>query len=1109
MNFILGGGLLYFGNKLSQLNKKPEKEEQKKNFRTYNNPSSINTYDSELVRKIGNDYNTQKLRRHIRARKPSITGIIPDDYNTRKKDKYGDLKITDNAEEKVINSIIGNDLDMYEEKGRKENPFQIKSDNKYQTGGKYDPELTYEKTVEGFSNTKSKPGIRSSDLEGGKYANFSQNPERKKSDPTSLRSNNRKKSNNSDSFKPYSNEYDERLQSKYTNNSPTTHAKRTNKENTVENFTNKTSNGSSFKPNNFLDHEREFRNSEAQRKLYYDQDRYEGNWSDMFDDLKFDNPTDPVGKNAIPNNTCNRKRIDMERELSAKDSWSSYNRNRNMTYNVTPDEHFVHNNMVPMFRTKYGYGNYDKGLDTVKDQKLELFTGSSKFKKQFPKRETGPRFAPQMNIRNIYGAPNIDYGLDRYSVMLNDTKNGELAFDPVRVNPGLNLDYYEQGNDGYQPTWRGLPRTTNETRNLNKPKIENGNMINHGQRGSKRGVQASVNKNRPFTFYEQGPEDLLRTYGYVTAPKLRENYQLDPTRRDYTNVAYVSHPGTAYGDIGKTGPDYMYPKHKISDKITYGNAGLRNINKNTEGQYVGNYRVVDTQRADTTHAIQAGHMNAAGQSSYFIDPKDVPGPTTKEQTLFDTGGYSNMGVNTYQGSVPWNQQLRTTTKEQFENTMYSGNMANYSYQGKTFNPNDLARTTTQETTLFDTGLFNKVSNQISKQKAFDPKDKMKTTMKELIELEERGGNLSYSGGYTNPAPLQDKMKTTRKQLHQLKDRGGNLSGGITNQHGGYESANYVAPTTLKQLIENSVQGGNMSGSNLQNQGQVGNYHMKTTMRQILENATQGGNMSGGIQNQGQAGNYHMETTMREIMENAVQGGNVSGSTVQNSQQISNYKFGPTMRQIHENATQAGNMGANHYDKGGYIAENPYAKPTIKQTTSNVYKVGAGSGGNFGVNATQTGNYYMKPTIKQTTSNVYYNSAPSHYVSNHQVYDPFYNMEIDDRHEILAMSGRAPTTSNYTKVKSDPFTGYRLKRLDNSARLQHGMEYNPQSNVVMPCFTREQTYLQENPRFDVFLNNTLKSNPYNQTVFGIDFEQMAKYPNNQTMSYTGYYNPNEN
>jgi hypothetical protein len=796
-----------------------------------------------------------------------------------------------------------------------------------------------------------------------------------------------------------------------------------------------------FNPTQFLEKERELTDPTNHEKLIYDRSKNESSYVEQFRELEFDNPDTFVPNRAIPKNTNGLRRLDMERNLALAENWSLHDKNKNMTYNVTKAGNFIHENMVPHYSGKYGYGDYEKGLNNYKDQKLELFTGSTNSARatHFPKHEIEPFFAPQMNSNNLHGVPTMtQYFEDR--VWVNPQRNGELLFEPIRVNTGLNLDYFEHGEEGYQPIFRPLDKDVDQLRVATKPRISYHAVINHGQKGNKRPVQAEVNKNRPFSYWEVDPEDMLRTFGYVTAPTVRGYYHMPETRKDGTLVPYVGQPGSAQtGDIGMTKPEYIFPKVKISDKIVYGTQGPRNIGT-ASGRNRQNVQVYDNER-NHTFPDRAGFFRSADYG-FVIDPKDVPDPTKRQITSVDT--QQSAVLTGHQAPIaPPSDTAKPTLIETMINNTYSNMLTGFA-QGRTYNPSDVPAPTIRDVTQD----VDRSGAAIVAQLLGMPHivgDKMRTTIKETTLTDQNTQQIGNNIGRGYAYDPNDVTKTTMKQLTINTKQAGNI---YQNRDGGYQSNVHFAPTTIRQTTENQTQAGNVYQN--KDGGYQSNVHFApTTLKQMIENADRGGSLYMNKQGGYEADQVYAPTTLKQMIENA---------------------------------ERAGHIGASAVNRTGYMSTNYFAPPTARQATSNTY--------------------YRGPAhIVQTDSQ--------------PVYDPYYMMEISDRKEILAQTGRAPVTSNYEKTPGTEMTSYRIKKLKNTVRdPMPSIINNPLQQVRPGCTTKNGISTpQESVRLDTCLFSALQQNPYYIPI--TDYYQPPGYPNynlpmQPTYQYAGYNNlPSKN
>ena len=194
-------------------------------------------------------------------------------------------------------------------------------------------------------------------------------------------------------------------------------------------------------------------------------------WLNQHNLMSFDNTEDPVSINSSNTNTHTTSRIELERQMEIDGGYSSYERNEDGTYGVIHPEstEFVHENMVP-FVNKGSNSINETKRNMVNKQKLELFTGSSNNPNWRPKVERAPLFSPLIGASNLYGDP---VRTDEYKARYfpGNEKRNELPFQQVKITPGLDIPYNAVGKQGYHDMYRVVPKTTDELRTVNNPKI--------------------------------------------------------------------------------------------------------------------------------------------------------------------------------------------------------------------------------------------------------------------------------------------------------------------------------------------------------------------------------------------------------------------------------------------------------------------------------------------------------------------------------------------------------------------------------------------------------------------------------------------------------------
>ena len=675
----------------------------------------------------------------------------------------------------------------------------------------------------------------------------------------------------------------------------------------------------------FLGTELKITNNTSNEKKYYEETKNDTSYIEQFDAQVFDNTGNPVALDGVHNSPDMMKRLNIERKLALEQGWSSFNKDKNMTYNVTPASEFKHNNMTPFFRKgSYGSPEYDEHMAKVNQRKMELFTGSSNQVDYKNKVEVEAMFKPQMGLSNVYGMPTMSGQMkDRYAMALteNRKRQSEIPIEYVRVNKGLNLDYSEHGSDGFHPWFRPLPKTVDELRAGGKgDKVSLGNVVIPGLRGSKRGIQAPINKNRPERFKEQiFGEDILPSYGYLTAQAPRKNFDLKPTLREQQTRAYV---GNQYSyDIGQNVPDAMFPKMQISSKQNIGSTGVRNV-YNNNGTMRPDTQIGQNERSTTTINEWVGQANPYN-FGFVVDPMDVPDPTIKQQTLYDNSKYTEIGgIHMTNMQTPPSDTPNTTLKE-LGLYQYAGILGNEYKAGMVYNPYDVPKTTIIEQTIDTDRAGHIIGNIVG---TIHPTDAPAPTIKEQTINNTNIGHIApYNNFYAhNPndvQPVTMKQQTINNK-HVLNVNKESQTGYLTNPQ--------EAKTTGRQLIEN-----NKHVLNVNKESQTGYLtnpqEAKTTGRQLIENNKHIINVNKESQTGYLTNPQEARTTGRELIENNKHVFNV------NRESQTGYLSNPqeartTGRQLIENNRHVINV--NKESQTGYLTNPQEARTTGRQLIEN-------------------------------------------------------------------------------------------------------------------------------------------------------------------------------
>jgi hypothetical protein len=302
-----------------------------------------------------------------------------------------------------------------------------------------------------------------------------------------------------------------------------------------------------------------------------------GSFLDQFQQLTFDQKGSPLSSN----NSRGANQAEIERKLALDGGWSSFKPNTtDMTYGVVSREDFTHTNMQPSFRSRSnGFDPiHERKQAEVTQRKLELFTGSADNLDYRPKTERKKLFDPVIGLTNLYGTPVMTDFLDsRYSGSLGMERRNEKPFQEVRITPGLNLGYNEISKQGFHDTFRVMPKTVDELRTANKPKISYGGVVIQGQKGKRGPISSKVYKRKPLTFRELSQVDYLGGKSYITAPTVHA--KVDPV-----NMATVNRGTEVTGRYGGVKfftdlatPEQLISKTKDSRKENFANDFEHNV----------------------------------------------------------------------------------------------------------------------------------------------------------------------------------------------------------------------------------------------------------------------------------------------------------------------------------------------------------------------------------------------------------------------------------------------------------------------------------------------------------------------------------------------------
>ena len=727
--------------------------------------------------------------------------------------------------------------------------------------------------------------------------------------------------------------------------------------------------------------------------------------TDNNDKIRLEHFYNPLVDNNPPNNSCN----------SNKMFFSS------LSNTYMDEDEFKHQNMVPFFSGNSVKQNIS---DNATKGIFDAYQGYNSY--QFPKQTIEPMFTPKKDLGFVNGTPNVsEQVFERFVPSMYRTN--EVPIEPIRVGPGLNSGYSSKPTGGFQQfdtQTFALPRTTDEIRPLNNPKITYDGRPTGAPKSlvSNRGLQSNINKNKPDTFYEQTPCMYLKTTGaYIKAEMPGEYTDKETNRQESISYEGIAAPSTTFNEP-------LRPEIKESTNINYVSDGPRNVslsnyNDPKKNNYsVDSYTVKPNERQNTENksiitnitanvkAIIAplldllkttrkedviGNPNKVGYmtgpvKSVVYDPNDIAKTTIKETNIHNTKS-GNMNIGITKGPVyDPNDVAKTTIKEtNIHNNRGAKNIATNVSKGPVYNPNDVAKTTLKETNIHNNRGAKNMATNVSKGPVYDPNDIAKTTMKETNIHNTKSGNMNIGitkGPVYDP---NDVAKTTIKETNIHNNRGAkNIATNVSK--GPAYDPNDVAKTTIKETnIHNTRGAKNMATNVVKGPVYDPNDIAKTTIKETnIHNNRGAKNMATNV-SKGPVydPNDIAKTTMKETNIHNNRGAknmaaNVSKGPVYDPNDIAK----TTMKETNIHNTRGGRNIAAGITKGPAYDPNNIVKTTMKETNIHNSKTGNMSSG-VKKGPSYDPNDIARTTIKETNIHNTSTGNMSNKIIKGPVYDP--------------------------------------------------------------------------------------------------------------------------
>ena len=442
----------------------------------------------------------------------------------------------------------------------------------------------------------------------------------------------------------------------------------------------------------------------------------------------------------------------------AKEQNKKNYKNRSFT-SLTGDkvdpENFTHENMVPWFGSKVRQPLQN---DRISENILDTFTGSGS--QHFHKKATAPLFKPEKNMHLVHGAQNNnDFLQSRMNV--SQKISGVKPFEQVYVAPGLNRGYESEGYGGYnagmvsRENW--MPKNVDELRVKTNPKQSYAGQILGPQAKVKNlGIQGSVEKYRPDTYYENCPDRWFTTTGLEKGQTLRSENIFKPENRANTTTEYY---GNSYdtNNASYTKRNYLPDKRQDLPTDPIGNASRPNVwdseknNFNKEG-----FTILPNSRSLTGQTNTMGNINR-GLWALATPVMDALRPTRKTNVIGNMRPVGNAKGHEEQKLYNRHQKPKSTIKEQYIENKYIP-MGIHPHQGgyavKDIDLKGVQRTSTQHSYIGNASS----ASRNSKPQTYESYDNQRVSNKDLLSVSRTNpGNMKLVNNNVNYAVRKEPI----------------------------------------------------------------------------------------------------------------------------------------------------------------------------------------------------------------------------------------------------------------------------------------------------------------------------------------------------------------